>query len=170
MEIGAVDVTWSSLQGVTRREISLQFELFVVLSIPAQVISIFHVAESKDQGRNQNRGRIQKGESCVSATTTAKQKVEWWSLDTPPTPPRDDLSVPSQNQQWVPEETAAVSIRIQSREIRHTLWQFPTQKRRYIAQKNSNNNVCQPALQEKKKTDTDTLASSPNQSQSTHSG
>lgn len=54
---------------------------------PAWVISIFHVAEHSEQGREQGRDQIPRGNSCVSAATDARQKAESGSLATSPDPP-----------------------------------------------------------------------------------
>ena len=40
------------------------------------MISIFHAAEPRDQGKEQGRDRVKRGKSCGLATAIAKREVE----------------------------------------------------------------------------------------------
>lgn len=75
-----------------------QFALFAALNIPAWMISVFHVAEPANWGRNQHRDRIQSGDSCVLVTTIASQKkAESRNLDASPKLPIVFLLILSQS-------------------------------------------------------------------------
>lgn len=92
-ETGAANTAQSSLQAMGRRGKWWWFAFSVAPSNPASVIRGFHPTEPRDQGRN----RIEKGNSCVIATTIARQKAESQSLATFPDPPRVPLPILSQS-------------------------------------------------------------------------
>lgn len=53
------------------------------LSSAAWVISLFHAAEPKEQGREQGRDQVKRGKSCGLATAITKCEPESWNLVMP---------------------------------------------------------------------------------------
>lgn len=89
METGAAaDTARSSLQATGRRG-KWWFAFSVAPSNPASVIRGFNLTEPRDQSRN----RIEKVNSCVLATTIARQKADSQSLATFPDPLRVPLLI-----------------------------------------------------------------------------
>lgn len=92
-----VHATQSSLWDLGKWGNGKQFALSVAPTIPASVISIYHMAETNDKHGDQGRDGIQRINGCALATTITWQKAFLCEARTTPStnPSRAHLSIPS---------------------------------------------------------------------------